>query len=285
VLGFISSAWSTLLVSGLLLVVAAGFVAGLLNATTGSGNLVSFVTLVALGVPPLVAHVANQVAAPASFATAWRKTRGHEATPAMWVAGCLGTAVGALALTAVPATSAAQAAPFGVALAAVALLLAPLAERWTARHRLPLLAASGLWGGFVGPGVGTMVAATVDTRRPRAMGATRNALCLPMSVTCASVLVVAQVVTPGLLQLNYVAALAVGMLAGGMVGSALIARLPNAREAVPWFRSVVVGATVAAAAWLFVGTLDAVVLATVVTLGGIWFVEHLRQHLTATPSP
>ncbi|MBV8462576.1 MAG: TSUP family transporter, partial [Acidimicrobiales bacterium] len=44
-----------------LAVLAAGLVAGAVNAIVGSGSLVTFPTLLALGYPPVLANVSNTV--------------------------------------------------------------------------------------------------------------------------------------------------------------------------------------------------------------------------------
>lgn len=55
----------------------AGFVAGVLNAAAGGGSLVSFPVLIAVGYPPLMANVTNNVAAVPGYAGgAWGYRRG-----------------------------------------------------------------------------------------------------------------------------------------------------------------------------------------------------------------
>jgi uncharacterized protein len=54
------------------LLVAAGFVAGIMNSVAGGGTFVTFPMLVFTGVPSVVANASNAVALfPASFASAW----------------------------------------------------------------------------------------------------------------------------------------------------------------------------------------------------------------------
>jgi uncharacterized membrane protein YfcA len=56
---------------GVLLAVA-GFVAGAINAAAGGGSLVTFPALIAVGYPPLIANVTNNVAVSPGYATgAW----------------------------------------------------------------------------------------------------------------------------------------------------------------------------------------------------------------------
>jgi uncharacterized membrane protein YfcA len=64
-------------VSGLLL---AGFAAGGLNAVAGGGSLVTYPTLIAVGVPPLYANATNGIAVAPAYAAAAFGSREHLAT-------------------------------------------------------------------------------------------------------------------------------------------------------------------------------------------------------------
>jgi uncharacterized protein len=56
----------------LALLTVAGFVAGAINAAAGGGSLITFPALIAVGYPPLVANVTNNVAVSPGYATgAW----------------------------------------------------------------------------------------------------------------------------------------------------------------------------------------------------------------------
>jgi uncharacterized membrane protein YfcA len=58
--------------SGGVLLALAGFAAGAINAAAGGGSLVTFPALIAVGYPPLVANVTNNVAVSPGYATgAW----------------------------------------------------------------------------------------------------------------------------------------------------------------------------------------------------------------------
>ena len=67
--------------SGGALLALAGFAAGAINAAAGGGSLVTFPALIAVGYPPLVANVTNNVAVSPGYATgAWgyrRELRGQ----------------------------------------------------------------------------------------------------------------------------------------------------------------------------------------------------------------
>lgn len=242
-----------------------GVVAGIVNATIGFGSLLPFVVLTTVfGVPPLTAHIANQTAAPASFLTALLRRRDHDATRPQWLAGTSGALAGAVLLTRLPASWAQHAAPWGVAAGVLLLLVSPLAQHWKAHWQLPGLFGAGLWGGTVGPGVGTLTWACVDG--PKAAG-TRNALCLPMGAAVTLVLTVAGTVTPGLVRWDITVALAVGKAIGGAIGSALVDRLQRSARAREWLREAVLAASTAALVYLVTG--DLIIIPLVFLLVGV----------------
>ena len=56
----------------LVALLVAGAAAGLINTVVGSGTLITFPTLLALGVPPVTANISNTVGlAPGSLSGAW----------------------------------------------------------------------------------------------------------------------------------------------------------------------------------------------------------------------
>ncbi len=244
---------------------------------TGSGNIVSFVALTALGVPPLTAQIANQAAAPASFLSAWRSRDGHQATWPMRLVAVAGVAVGTVALVRTPASWVAHVAPAGVACSALLLFLAPWAQHWTTRYRLPLLAGAGLYGGTVGAGVGTVVLACVDAEGKSA-AATRNALCLPMGLVAAAVLVATNPHS-GLIHWPLAAALVAGQALGGEVGNRWLQRYLAATPAAPArFRAAVVALSVAAAAGMAGHSLAVFTIVLVLAVASYWVVGQVRQH-------
>ena len=54
------------------LVLVAGMAAGTINAAVGSGSLITFPTLLALGIPPVTANVSNNIGlVPGGLASVW----------------------------------------------------------------------------------------------------------------------------------------------------------------------------------------------------------------------
>jgi hypothetical protein len=221
------------------LLVLAGVVAGALGTAGGITSLVSYPTLLAVGLPPYTANVTNLVAAvacwPASAAVSTREVgerRGwlRRGLPAAAVGGIAGAA---LFLT----TSAAVfegVVPVLVALASVALLAAPwltTAALRESRSRgrpgpgaLALVALVSVYGGYFGAGSGVMLLAAalvlVDGRLPVA-NAVKNML-VGAGTLAAAVLLAAH----GPVDWAAAAALGAGILVGSPLGPVVVRRVP-----------------------------------------------------------
>jgi uncharacterized membrane protein YfcA len=112
------------------LLVPAGVVAGVLGSAGGITSLVSYPALLAVGVPPLPANVANIVAATAMGPGAALSSRPElvgtrRLVTRLLVLGILGSVAGAVLLLSTPAGVFARVVPFLVALGALVLLLQP----------------------------------------------------------------------------------------------------------------------------------------------------------------
>jgi hypothetical protein len=159
----------------LLAVAGAGFAAGALNAVAGSGSLITFPVLLALGYSPLVANVSNTVglfAGNVSGAVGYRRELAGQRRAALTLGACalVGGLGGAGLLLALPPTVFKVVVPALVLLAVVLLLLQPhLARRRAAGPptrggRLALRAstfATGVYGGYFGAAQGVMLIATL----------------------------------------------------------------------------------------------------------------------------
>ncbi|CAM5345383.1 hypothetical protein SSTU70S_02476 [Stutzerimonas stutzeri] len=166
----------------ILLLVAAGFAAGGMNALAGGGTFFSFPALLAIGLPPVTANATNAVALwPASLAGAWAartslRPLGRYLLPLL-LAGLAGGLLGGLLLLAGGDDLFSLLIPW-LLLAATALFAAsPRLSRWLAARRKesavpphsPLsLGAHGLvsiYGGYFGAGMGVSPAGGVLHRR------------------------------------------------------------------------------------------------------------------------
>ncbi|GAA1630747.1 sulfite exporter TauE/SafE family protein [Catellatospora bangladeshensis] len=156
-----------------LVVLAAGAAAGGINAVVGSGTLVTFPVLLALGYPPVVANVSNTVGlVPGSLsgAYAYRKDlAGHgPLLLRLGTASVLGAIVGAVLLLWLPPGAFKAIVPVLIGLALVLVVAQPwLARRLAARqpdraHRVgPLLLlgvfGAGVYGGYFGAAQGVLL--------------------------------------------------------------------------------------------------------------------------------
>lgn len=260
-----------------------GVVAGIINSTIGYGNLISFVALTTLlGMPALGVHLANQVCAPASFALAWRKRFEHQATGAMFWAGCLGACAGAVLLAQTSPATARAVAPWGILVGVGVLLAVPVLRRVKVPWQLPGLAAAGLWGGLVGPGVGSFVFVCVDGSRAMQ---TKNVLCLPMGIVVAVPLIAKDVAFGSTMNWTVAGVLAAGMLLGGLLGSTILNSLPQSRVVADGLRYAMAAMGGAAGVFMLTGSLQV----TIAVMASLLFLVALATPLVlahrATASP
>jgi uncharacterized protein len=123
-----------------LVIFIAGVGAGTLNAIVGSGSLITFPTLLAFGIPPVVANVSNNVGlVPGNASAAWgyRRELAGQRSRLLWLAifSALGSVAGAVALLALPAGAFKLIVPVLILLSCALVLLQPrLSARIAARR-------------------------------------------------------------------------------------------------------------------------------------------------------
>jgi uncharacterized protein len=121
-------------------VAAAGLAAGGINAVLGSGTLVTFPVLLAVGLPPLTATISNSVGlVPGNLAGAIgyrRELRGQRhLLVRLLPASVLGALTGAFLLLNLPASSFERVVPVLVGVAVVLVVVQPALQRALARRR------------------------------------------------------------------------------------------------------------------------------------------------------
>jgi uncharacterized membrane protein YfcA len=220
-------------------VAGAGLVAGAVNTIVGSGSLITFPTLLAVGLPPLLANVTNTVGlVPGSVSGAVgyrRELRGQlRRVVKLSLAGVAGGIVGAVLLLAMPSTTFEMVIPFLI-LAAVGLtvvqprLAARVAAKRRAGHReegpalLGAVFATGVYGGYFGAAQGVIFLALMgafladDLQR---LNAVKNVVAALVN-TAAAVLFIAST------SVRWSVALveAAGAVAGGQLGATVGRRL------------------------------------------------------------
>ena len=166
------------------LILLAAVAAGAMNAVVGAGTLVTFPTLLALGVPPILANVSNTVglvAGSIAGAYGYRATlKGHlRLVLRLVMASTAGGIAGALLLLALPSETFAFVVPVLLVLSAILAAAQPRVARAVARRRaakadladtegakvhtgiwlLLGVAATGVYGGYFGAAQGVILLA------------------------------------------------------------------------------------------------------------------------------
>jgi uncharacterized membrane protein YfcA len=141
-------------------VLAAGVAAGGINAVVGSGSLITFPTLLALGYPPIVANVSNNIGLVAGGVTGVlgyrQELKGQrDRLLRLGAASMIGSLVGGLLLLSLPARAFQVIVPILIALACVLVVAQPWLNTWLSKRQDSPHAHGGpwLWLGVVGAGV------------------------------------------------------------------------------------------------------------------------------------
>lgn len=141
-----------------------GLLAGAVNAAVGSGSLLTFPTLLAVGYPPVVANMSNTVglvAGSISGAVGYRRELSGQARRALLLSipALLGGLAGALLLLVLPQQVFRRVVIALIVLALVLVLLQPSISRALTRHRErrasrvvlpPAVFATAVYGGYFG---------------------------------------------------------------------------------------------------------------------------------------
>jgi uncharacterized membrane protein YfcA len=228
----------------LLLIALAGAAAGLINTVVGSGTLITFPTLLALGVPPVLANVSNCIGlAPGSFAGALAgraELAGQRARILRYgTASLLGAVVGALLLLRLPSAAFDAIVPVLIGLGVLLVVIGPALSRRVAVYRerhgqqadasgppwlWPVIVVTGAYGGYFGAAQGVLVIAVMGVALTETL-ARVNAL---KNVLTGIANGVAGVVFVLISEVDWVivALLAVGSVLGAQVGARVGRRLP-----------------------------------------------------------
>lgn len=220
---------------------AAGVGAGGINTIVGSGSLITFPTLLALGYPPVVANVSNNVGlVPGGLAGAFgyrEELKGQRARLIrLGTASVLGSVVGSLLLLRLPEEAFRVIVPVLIGIACVLVVLQPRINAWLSRwqqtaplHGGPLLwlgvLLSGVYGGYFGAAQGVILIALLgillndDLQR---LNAAKNVMALLVNMVAAALFIL-------LADVDWGAALmiALGATVGGFLGARIGRRLSS----------------------------------------------------------
>jgi len=239
------------------LIVLAGTAAGSINVIVGSGTLVTFPTLLALGYPPVTANVSNTVGlVPGSLAGAVgyrRELRGQRSRLLrLGMASVLGGVLGAVLLLTLPSSAFDAVVPVLIGLGVVLVAVQPWVSRWLKDRaagqalaaaggdvdavvhvaRPPhgsllvwgLVLLTGVYGGYFGAAQGVLLLAVMgigigdDLQR---LNAVKNVLAMLVNLVAGVVFVVVADV-----RWDVVGLIALGATLGGLMGARIGRALP-----------------------------------------------------------
>lgn len=222
-----------------LAVFVAGIAAGTINTVVGSGTLVTFPTLLAVGYPPVLANVSNTVGlVPGSLSGAIgyrEELRGQgQRLLRLGTASLLGGIVGATLLLRLPASAFDAIVPVLIAVGCVLVVAQP----WISAHVRPpadapahgsvlvwvLVAATGVYGGYFGAAQGVLLIAVLGVgvnETLQRVNAAKNVLALLVNGVAALVFLAVSEVS-----WQAVGLIAAGSVIGGQLGAGVGRRLP-----------------------------------------------------------
>jgi hypothetical protein len=229
----------------LLALLAAGAAAGLINTVVGSGTLVTFPTLLALGVPPVTANVSNTIGLVPGSVSGALATRGELGGQRarlirLGSASLVGGVIGALLLLRLPSSAFDAIVPILIGIGCVLVVLQPWLSRKVANRRARLgitesaphgsiwlwlgVLVTGVYGGYFGAAQGVLLIGVLGiglAEQLHRINAIKNVL-------SAIVNGVAGILFVFLYQVNWWAAgaIAVGSVIGAQIGGRVGRKLP-----------------------------------------------------------
>jgi uncharacterized membrane protein YfcA len=222
------------------LVALAGMGAGAVNAVIGSGTLITFPTILAVGYTPVVANVSNNIGlVPGSVFGAYGFRRELEGqgrrARTMAMASASGGLTGAILLLTLPSDVFDAVIPVLVLLACGLMIAQPRLSAWVANRRpegardvgpAPLAIAffAGIYGGYFGAAQGVILLATLAVFVPdelKRSNALKNVLAGTVNAVAAIVFILFADVA-----WEVVALVAAGSSVGGTLGAKVGRRIP-----------------------------------------------------------
>lgn len=239
------------------LILLAGIAAGTINTIVGSGSLITFPTLIALGYPPLLANVSNNIGlVPGSLSGAYgyrrelsgQSTRLRRLVPS----SAVGALIGSTLLLVLPSDAFDKVVIVLIVVALCLVIAGPTISRRLAARRaaggghphdvtpvlMGLVAAAGVYGGYFGAAQGIILTAVLgiflDDHLQR-LNACKNVLALTVNAVAAVLFIITTSV-----DWKVVGCIAIGSTIGGQIGATYGRKLdPRALRAL----IVVVGVT------------------------------------------
>jgi uncharacterized membrane protein YfcA len=232
----------TLTLSDVVLVAAAGVLAGAVNTAAGGGTLISFPALLAAGLPPISANITSAIGLVPGYAGGAyayrRELQGQRHRFLVLLAGCaLGGICGAFLLLNTPVAAFKVVVPYLVIVSCLLLLVQPRLAAWISTRRedngtddthvgfgaQTSLFLSAVYGSYFGAGLGVLMLAVMGIFIPdnlQRLNGLKGLLSLVVVTGGVTVYLLS-----GQASLPHVAVLVVTSLIGGILGGSLARRL------------------------------------------------------------
>jgi uncharacterized membrane protein YfcA len=243
------------------LVVAAGFFAGTINTIVGSGSLITFPTLLAIGYAPVTANVSNTIGlvfGGASGALGYRRELGGQRRRVvlLGMGSLAGGITGAVLLLTLPSSVFDAVVPVLILVACALVVVQPRLSRFVAARRRKVVEhggavlwlgifLTGVYGGYFGAAQGVILLALLGifiAEHVQHLNAVKNVLALAANGVAALLFVfVADVAW------DVAVLIALGSIVGGQIGAHVGRRLPAT-----WLRVLIVVVGLVAAIRLMV---------------------------------
>jgi uncharacterized membrane protein YfcA len=227
----------------------AGLAAGAINAVVGSGTLITFPTLIALGYPPVTANVSNNIGLVfGGLSGTWgyrRELEGQRAVVRRLAPmSLLGSIAGALLLLRLPESAFEAVVPVLIGASLVLVVVQPRIAARVAARRAREVAVSGpdlghgwlppvgtllagVYGGYFGAAQGVLLIGLLGSLLPQSLqrvNALKNLLSVVVNAVAAITFLL---VSPQSVDPVVVVLIAVGSVIGGLLGARLGRRLPG----------------------------------------------------------
>ena len=214
------------------LITLAGMAAGMINTVVGSGSLITFPTLIALGYPPVLANVSNNIGlVPGALSGVIgyrRELKGQRARLMKLVpASLVGGLAGSILLLELPSKVFTRVVIVLILIALALVIFQPRLARWLSARghsradvTTPLIifvGAAGIYGGYFGAAQGILLIAALnifladDLQR---LNATKNVLAMSVNLLASVTFIIATEVN-----WTIVACIAAGSVVGGQLGA------------------------------------------------------------------
>lgn len=223
-----------------LLVVGVGFLAGTINTIVGSGSLITFPTLLAIGYSPVVANVSNTIGisfGSLSGAVGYRRELGGQRRRVILLgsASLIGGITGGVLLLTLPSSVFDDVVPVLILLAVALVIVQPRLSRFVAERRSRVVEhggfelwigifLTGIYGGYFGAAQGVILLALLGifiVENVQRLNAVKNVLALIANGVAAVLFVFFADVA-----WEVVVLIAVGSVLGAQLGAQVGRRLP-----------------------------------------------------------